>query len=76
MKFNEEVRLRIQVSDRGLTIIAAPGKGEPDEEVALQAVEHIANEFVKQRVIFEQFRRKTENERRVDMICTAMHERH
>ena len=76
MKFNEEARLRIQVSDQGLTIIAAPRKGEPGEEVALQAIEHIANELSKQRVVFRRFERNTENGRHVDMISTALREAH
>jgi len=71
MLFNKEVRLRVQVTDSGLTIIAAPRKGEKDEEDALQAVEHILNELTNHGVMLRTFKRNTlAGGRRIDMIST------
>ena len=70
--FNKEARLRVQVTEGGLTIIAAPRKGEADEEDALQAVEQILRELTKRGVSLITFKRKTlTGDRRVDMISTT-----
>jgi hypothetical protein len=71
--FNKEVRLHIQkVAGSGLTILAAPKKGEPDEEDTLQAVEIIANELTARGVNIRTFKRNTATGDRIDMISTSL----
>jgi len=70
MSFNKVVRLRVQVTEKGLTFIAAPRKGEEGEEDALEAIQHIKTELSKCGVHMRTFERKTQNGRRTDMIST------
>jgi len=73
MYFNKPVRLRVQITADELTIIAEPNKGDPDEEDALQAVEHLVRMLRGNAITHKTFDRNTSVGDRVDMVAIRIH---